>query len=133
MPYNIVGKVGQRRLVNLAQRIPDWGLGPLDNFLAKKFVASQICQIVQIYFRNICLVSYQGYQSYIGLVILDYFGKFWEVPGIPLFYSHAKSVQVFLHLLQKGEGIYDRFVLLFFVEFYAVSGQGMAQAQIGLG
>ena len=36
-------------------------------------------------------------------------------------------------MLQKGEGVDDCFVLFFLVKFDAVSGDGMAESQVGLG
>lgn len=47
------------------------------------------------------------------------------MPRKPFFDSHSELILVFIHLLNDGNGLYDRFVLSIDIEFDVVSGKGM--------
>jgi hypothetical protein len=64
-------------------------------------------------------------------VIIDDFSKLWEMPRKPFLQSHAKSVNVFVQLLNQGNGLNDWFVLPVYVGSALLAGVGMTQTKLG--
>jgi len=47
------------------------------------------------------------------------------MPRKPFFYSHGKLILVFIHLLNNGNSLNNRFVLSIHIKLNIVSGKGM--------
>ena len=50
-------------------------------------------------------------------VVADDLLKLWEVPAIPFFNSHRKSVDIFIHLIEKSNRLNDHVVRTSRIEF----------------
>lgn len=54
------------------------------------------------------------------------------MPGVPLFNSHGKGVNIFIQLFQQTDGLDDGFVLSVYIKWDLVAGESVAQTQPGM-
>ena len=53
------------------------------------------------------------------------------MPWVPLLQSHTKSVDIFIHLLNKGNGLNNWFILPVHISGTLVSGEAMTKTELG--
>lgn len=54
------------------------------------------------------------------------------MPAEPFLDSHAKLIDVLVHLLKQGRGLDDRLVLAVHVKFHVVARESVSETQFGL-
>ena len=64
------------------------------------------------------------------MVVINDFCKLWEVPREPLFKSHAKSINIFVQLLDESNGLNNWFILPIYICGALLPGVGMAKTEL---
>jgi hypothetical protein len=66
-------------------------------------------------------------------VVIDDFSKLREMPREPLLQSHNKSIDVFIQLLDKGNGLHNWFILPVHILSASLSGVTVCKTELGSG
>ncbi len=131
MTQNLLGELLQLSFVDLLQVVAHGSARSIVDLLDNLFVFHDLAQVFQRELTEVGSVSDFCNEFHEKFVIGDHFGQLREMPPVGFFQTHDEDIQVFFHHVEEREGIDDGLVLSLFVEFYFVSGQKMAESQVG--
>jgi hypothetical protein len=120
------------KLVSLIHVHSHRDLGSFDDLLSLFLVKSNSLDLVLHFVSDFFSVgAEEEHELGVNGVVVDNFCHFGEVPCEPLLESHAEGVNVFVHLLDEGDGLDDGLVLS--VDILGASGAGIAVTKTELG
>jgi hypothetical protein len=107
-------------------------LGSVDDLLGFLFVDHDSGDVVLDFVADCVALSVEEVdEAGVDLVVIDDFGHLGEVPGVPLLQPHAEGVDVFIHLLDEGDGLRDGLVTAGDVLSNLAAGELMTETELG--
>lgn len=96
-----------------------------------RVVLQEGSELGQFFLCQSVLVAYELCNAGILVVVWDEFDEFGEVIAVPLSYAHSEQVDVFVELVEEGDGLYDHVVYTVDVELQFSAGVGVAKTELG--
>lgn len=101
--------------------------GSINNLLSFFIIKNNILDCFFHFVSNIVTLFNLVDQLCENNVVIDDFCKLWEMPWEPFFQTHNKSIDILVHLLNKGNGLNNWFVLPVDVLCTSVSWEAMTK------
>ena len=98
--------------------------------LGQILIESELCKLRKSLIRHSVSVFDEVNDLGVDVVVSDDSGKLREVPGEPFLQPHAESVDVFVELLDEGDGLDDGFVVPVNILGASVSRVGVSETEL---
>jgi hypothetical protein len=119
------------KAVGLGHILSHRNFGSIDDLLSFFIIKNNVSDLFLHFVSDIVSFLKQVNQLGENVVIIDDFSKLWEMPREPLLQTHAKSIDVFVQLLNESNGLNNWLVLPVDVGGALVPGEAVTQTELG--